>query len=117
MQSAVNLRETGIPPSWFSTTFFNFVAEVDLSVDAWPATEARASGKNLPRVTDDDLQLLTNFIHLRSLDLHGRAVTDEGMKYVKRLRHLWKLNIADTQVSDTAVKELQSALPGCHIQR
>lgn len=117
MQSAVNLRETGSPPSWFSTTFFNFVAEVDLSVDAWPATEARASGKTLPRVTDDDLQLLTNFIHLRSLDLHGQAVTDEGMKYVKRLRHLRKLNIADTQVSDTAVKELQSALPGCHIQR
>jgi hypothetical protein len=116
-QSAVNFRETGSPPSWASTTFFNYAAEVDLSVDSWPAAQARESGKTLPSIADDDLQLLTNFVHLRSLDLHGRDVGDEGMKHLKRLRHLRNLNIADTQVSDTAVSELQSALPECQIQR
>ena len=117
MRSAVDLAETGSPPGWLSTTIFNRVVEVDLSVDAWPVADARDSGKPLPPVTDEDLELLGGFARLRSLDLHGRPVSDAGIKHLVRLRYLSKLNLTDTQVSDVAVNEIQSVLPECRIER
>jgi hypothetical protein len=117
LRSAVDSQNSGRPPNWVSYTFFNYVAEVDLSVDAWPMAKARKRGRTLPPLTDEDLQLLSYFAHVRSLDLHGRDVGDDGMKHLKRLHHLRNLNIADTQVSDAGVRELTSALPECRILR
>lgn len=117
MESALNTRKTGTAPNWTATTFTNHVAEVDLSIDAWPVQDARVSGKKFAELSDHDLHILGNFVHLQTLDLQGRGMTDESIGYIKRLRHLRKLNITGTQISEAGVSELRSAIPDCHIQR
>ncbi|MEM9660521.1 MAG: hypothetical protein AAF961_19320, partial [Planctomycetota bacterium] len=116
MQSAVVLRETGVPANPLWSTFSNYVAEVDLSVDAWPIAAAGRNDRTYAKVTDEALPLLAGFAHLRVLDLHGQDVTDQGVIHLRRLRHLRRLNISGTQLSRAAVEELRSSLPECEVQ-
>ena len=47
----------------------------------------------------------------------GRSVKDADLKPLAGLKQLHSLNLAQTQVSDVGVRELQKALPEVHISR
>lgn len=67
------------------------------------------------QVTDAGLVHLKRLTNLNSLALSGTQVTDAGLVHLKGLANLHVLWIADTHVTDGAVKDLQTALPGCLI--
>ena len=117
MASAVTAQQTGKVPCWLYRAFFNRVAHVDLSRDAWTVTVPVAAGRKFLPVTDADLAALRWFSRLRALDLHGSQVSDAGLVHLKRLKYLEQLNLADTQVTEAGLNELRSALPKCAIQR
>jgi len=92
-----------------------------------------------PKVTDDDLKLLTQFPQLAALELSGAGVTDAGLRQlrdrkqlkslslshtlvtdagleeVKDLKQLESLNLFHTKVTAAGVKGLKEALPRCDI--
>ena len=51
------------------------------------------------------------------LDLRNTMVTDLALEYLRRLKKLKILNLADTEVSAEGVTKLQQALPNCGIRR
>jgi hypothetical protein len=70
-----------------------------------------------PDVGDSDLAILQDLPHLQFLYLGKCKVTNAGLEHLKPLIHLQVLGIAATEISDTAVSELQKALPNCEIRR
>jgi hypothetical protein len=54
---------------------------------------------------------------LRSLNLAGDKVTDEGLKELAALKQLRKLVLTRTKVTDDGVAALEKALPDCKISR
>ena len=54
---------------------------------------------------------------LKSLNLVGAKISDQGLAQLARLVALEQLQIANTPVSDDAVKRFEAALPGCRIRR
>lgn len=60
---------------------------------------------------------LTGLLNLKMLDLRNTMVTDLALEYLRRLKKLKILNLADTEVSAEGVTKLQQALPNCGIRR
>ncbi len=57
-------------------------------------------------------QLLKN---LRSLNLDGTAVTNEGLRHLHGLKHLESVSLSNTDITDNGVEELQKHLPGVDV--
>lgn len=55
---------------------------------------------------DADLENLDSMVQLRSLDLSGNAITDDGVAKLKHLRQIRDLFLGDTQITDEAVFHL-----------
>ena len=93
-------------PSWLRNLLgddlFMSVTRVDLS----------SSG-----VSDAGLQELKGLTQLQWLDLGSTKVSDAGLGYLKGLIQLRELDLFGTNVTDAGVKNLQQALPNCHIER
>ena len=51
------------------------------------------------------------------VNLAGTGVTDAGLKELKHLKQLTRLDLGQTKVTDDGVADLQKALPGCRISR
>ncbi len=56
---------------------------------------------------DDDFQ------NIIEISLSGKGVSDANLAHFKGLTNLQSLNLANTQVSDAGIQELQKALPNC----
>ena len=65
-------------------------------------------------VTDQRLEELVKFRHLRHLSLAGTQVTDAGMKHLAKLKNLQSLTLG-IKVTGAGLKELRKALPDCQI--
>jgi hypothetical protein len=59
------------------------------------------------RVTDAELEILTDLPQLVMLRLDNTQVTDAGLKYVGRLRQLCVLWLSNTKISDTGLEYLK----------
>lgn len=69
------------------------------------------------KVTDAGLEHLKGLTGLEMLYLDGTHVSDAGLAHLKGLRHLKSLSLKGTAVGAEAVRELQAALPDCHVHR
>lgn len=58
------------------------------------------------KVTDEDLKQLASLRHLYSLDLSGTPVTNAGLKELALLTKLYSLDVSGTNVTDAGLKEL-----------
>jgi hypothetical protein len=67
------------------------------------------------KVTDEALQNLSELKHLLRLNLNNTDVTESQLQYLKGLTQLKWLQLAAPSVRNEAVKELQQALPNCQI--
>ena len=68
-------------------------------------------------VTDTGLKHLKGLKNLEKLELDNTQVTDAGLEHLKGVRDLEKLYLDNTQVTDAGVNELREALPNCQISR
>ena len=69
------------------------------------------------KVTDAGLVHLKGLTKLQSLSLISTKVTDAGLVHLKGLTKLQSLNLSFSKVTDAGVKDLQTALPKCKIQK
>jgi hypothetical protein len=49
------------------------------------------------------------------INLFGTDVTDEGLKHLKGLEFLQRLELGETEVTENGVRALQKAIPECGI--
>jgi hypothetical protein len=68
-------------------------------------------------VTDGGLRHLQGLSQLQRLFLEDSKITDAGLLHLKGLIQLRQLYLDGTHVTDKGVKDLQQALPDCHIER
>ena len=61
---------------------------------------------NHPSFQEEWLRSLTAFPHLSGLELGGTAMTDQGLRHVKKLRSLETLTLVGTDVTDEGLAEL-----------
>jgi hypothetical protein len=54
-------------------------------------------------------------VNLRELDLAGSQVTDAGLEHLYGLTALEHLDLADTDVTERAIRALAVHLPNCEI--
>ena len=64
------------------------------------------SGKN---VDDNDLKLLADFNHLKSLTLRRTALTDSGLRHLQTLDSLEYLELGETEITGTGLVHLGTA--------
>jgi len=69
------------------------------------------------KVSDAGLVHLKGLTKLQSLSLISTKVTDAGLVHLKGLTKLQSLNLSFSKVTDAGVKDLQTALPKCKIQK
>lgn len=69
------------------------------------------------KVTDAGVKKLAKLKNLVSLNLYGTDVSDEGIAALTQCKTLQKLYIAGTAVTDTAVQKLEKAMPNTQIIR
>ena len=79
-------------------------------------TRLRALFLNLTQVSDAGLVHLNGLPSLMFLHLYGTQISDAGLVHLKGLTNLERLDLRKTQVTDVGVKELNEALPNCHIR-
>ncbi len=53
--------------------------------------------------------------HLQKLWLNSTEVSDEGVAHLEKLKSLRELHISENKISETALRALRSALPRCRI--
>jgi hypothetical protein len=51
------------------------------------------------------------------VDLNDTKVTDAGLQHLKGLKHLRRLDVRKTNVTEAGVADLRRALPGAEILR
>jgi hypothetical protein len=54
---------------------------------------------------------------LQWLDLNDTKITDAGLWHLKGLKHLRRLDVRKTNVTEAGVEDLRRALPGAEILR
>lgn len=59
-------------------------------------------------VNDNDLENLTQFIHLQKLHLQNIAIGDDGVQHLKKLRYLESLNLSGTNISAKTIDEIST---------
>ena len=75
---------------------------------------------NNQRMDDQAMKLLVpqfmQMSELKSLDLGGSAITDEGARELAKCRNLTWLAVHRTKMTAEGLEELKKALPGCKIE-
>jgi hypothetical protein len=66
-------------------------------------------------VSDAGLKAFAGHKNLRMLLLDGTKVTDAGLKELAPLKSLRAVNVRQTGVTAEGVRQLQAALPDCHV--
>ena len=66
-------------------------------------------------LSQSDLEGLARFTSLESLDLSGCKLPDDGLRPLAQLRKLKVLQLHNTAAPESAVIELQEALPGLEV--
>ncbi len=93
-------------------------------VDTKVAGAGLAPLKNLPiealelercAVTDDGLKPVRNLTRLWRLNLRGNRVTDAGLAHLRELKRLANIDVRDTNVTAAGVAALRAALPECKV--
>lgn len=59
------------------------------------------------RVTDEALEEMTHFPHLRRLSLLNTSITDAGLKHLQNSKRLEALNIMYTNVTNNGLRHLE----------
>jgi len=67
-------------------------------------------------VTDDDLELLAMIPDLQKLYLKGMPITDDSIDTLSQLKQLQYVDVGETQITASGLRELQVALPNCVIK-
>ena len=70
---------------------------------------------NSRRINDSDGAFLTTLKTANGIDLSYTAITDEMIGHLSELEDLEWLNIEKTQITHSAIHELQLALPNCEV--
>ena len=83
----------------------------------YSASSFQLASRYPSKLTDSDLELLSDLRELRGLLVEGEAITDAGLEHLVKLAQLRWLELRRTSVSDEGVKKLQRVLPGCKITR
>ncbi len=75
--------------------------------------------QNGRRVTDDGLQHLDRIEEAteRSNLWNCKGITDDGLKHLRDLKQLKSLNLGGTKVTEQGIERLQQALPECKIEK
>jgi hypothetical protein len=60
---------------------------------------------------NDGIKLLRYLDQITYLSIHGAALTDEAVPHLARLKHLEKLELYGTRISEAGVQKLKTALP------
>ncbi len=76
----------------------------DESRSGRPVTTIFLAGSE--NLKDEDLQLLSAFPRLQTLELSGTAISDSGLKHLARLKSLTYLGLIRTKITDAGLKEL-----------
>jgi hypothetical protein len=63
---------------------------------------------------DDEFEVITR-LSMQQLSLTNTPLTDKSVRYLKTLRNLKDLRIGGTQITESGVAELKSALPNCQV--
>lgn len=69
------------------------------------------------QVTDVGLKELRGLNNLTRLDLRFTRVTDTGLNHLQEFKKLAQLNLTDTGVTDAGVEQFRKAHPDCSIRR
>ena len=88
---------------------------VDLPAARFQIQAADLSGN--PAITNDELQLLAELRHIKTVNLAGTSVTDVGLTNLKSLSSLKEIDLGAMQFDDTTVAAVQRSLPDCNIKR
>lgn len=67
-------------------------------------------------ITNDGLAHLKDVTGLKTLILYGTGITDDGVKYLEGQTQLAKLDLTATKVTAEGIAKLREALPDCDIQ-
>ncbi len=67
------------------------------------------------QLTDDDIELLHLFPHLRELSITGGQLTDDALSDFAAMPRLCTLSLFDTGVTKEGARKLMQALPDCTI--
>jgi len=65
-------------------------------------------------ITDAGLSTLAG-LNVTVLDVSGTEISDEGVATITTFKHLRRLNITDTQVTESGLGQIRSALPRCEL--
>ena len=69
------------------------------------------------QITDAGLESLAELPALETLDLTSTPITDTGLKHLAKISTLKTLNLTDCKLSESAIDDLQDALPWCRIAK
>jgi hypothetical protein len=67
-------------------------------------------------VGDAGIKHVSRLRNLEELRLQGSDVSDLSVPMLAKMRRLKRLNVLDTQISETGSRVLEAALPGCDVQ-
>jgi Leucine-rich repeat (LRR) protein len=67
-------------------------------------------------ITDDGLRCLKDLPTIRRLELGNTSVTDNCVPYLAELKTLKELDISQTGITEEGMAKLQTALPNCKIR-
>ena len=68
------------------------------------------------RVTDDDLEFLSQMPNLVMLDLENTLITDRAIRHLAKCQKLFRLWIGNTALTEDGIRELERRLPKTVIQ-
>jgi hypothetical protein len=96
----------------FDVSTFAYFCQI-CRIDPQIAYTGRVTNVNLARaaIRDADLQMLTVFPELESLDLCDTPISDAALDIVQTLPNLQRLNLCHTAVSRKAIERLERARP------
>lgn len=89
------------------------------NIAALPQDTSSLLGISFPpgtTLTARDLAEIASAEQLRSIDLHGTAVDDDAALALLDMRHLQRIDLRDTRVSQSAAEKLIAAMPETSIQ-
>ncbi len=132
-QTGPRFPNTGYIACLVSNILGSPIVEVDLSVDAWPrsdpnclkppeegllpvGTKLTPDKIQFALVTDADVEVLLSMLpDLEKLNLRGMPITDRAVDILVYRTKLQRLDVSETQVSDSGMQQLREALPNCEM--
>lgn len=69
------------------------------------------------KITDAEMELLTQLNGLKVVDISNTQVTDAGLEHLKGISTLTFVDVSNTQITDAGFEALKAALPDCTVTR